>query len=79
MTTHAAEQVRMIASAIFNTFGQDGSASSPPENMDDWDSMLRLNLVLALEEHFAVEFTAEEIEAMKTLSAFAEVVEMKCD
>ena len=73
----AAEQVRTIASSIFNMLAQDESSSAPPETMDDWDSMQRLNLVLALEEHFEVEFNPEEIERMKTLSDFAAGVENK--
>lgn len=77
MTADAAEQVRTIASNIFNMLVQEESASSAPEAMDDWDSLQRLNLLLALEEHFEVEFAPEEIEKMKTLADFAAAVEKK--
>jgi acyl carrier protein len=77
MTAGAVEQVRTIASDVFNMLVQDESSSSPPETMDDWDSMQRLNLVLALEERFEVEFAPEEIERMNTLSDFAALVEKK--
>jgi acyl carrier protein len=77
MTADAADQVRTIASNIFNMLVQDGSPSSAPEAMDDWDSLQRLNLLLALEGHFEVEFVPEEIEKMKTLADFAEAVEKK--
>ncbi|MEJ2008191.1 MAG: acyl carrier protein [Acidobacteriota bacterium] len=55
MTVDTIEQVRAIASDVFGMFVQEESGGAPPENSDDWDSMLRLNLVLALEEHFGVE------------------------
>jgi acyl carrier protein len=77
MIADAVEQVRTIASDVFNMLVQEELPGSAPETMDDWDSMQRLNLVLALEEHFDVEFTPEEIEGMKTLSDFAAVVEEK--
>lgn len=77
MTADSVEQVRAIASDIFNMFAQDESGGAPPECIDEWDSIQRLNLVLALEEHFGVEFAPEEIDAMKTLSDFASVVREK--
>lgn len=74
MNVDTIEQVRAIASDVFGMFVQEESGGAPPENIDDWDSMLRLNLVLALEEHFGVEFTPEEIEGMKTLADYAVVL-----
>jgi hypothetical protein len=62
---------------VFDTLAQDELRGFPPETMDDWDSMQRLNFVLALEEHFEVEFSPEEIEGMRTLSDFAVFVEKK--
>lgn len=68
------QYVRKIASDVFNMLAGDAEGEAPPESIDDWDSMQRLNLVLALEEHFGIEFTTEEIERMKTLSDFVWVV-----
>lgn len=77
MTLETLDQVRKIATDVFSTIMSDAPAGAPPESVDDWDSMQRLNFVLALEEHFGFEFTPEEIERMKTLSNFAAVVEEK--
>lgn len=77
MTSNTAEQVRTIASDVFNMLAQGGSPGEPPEAINDWDSMQRLNLVLALEEYFAVEFGPEEIESLKTIADFAAIVEQK--
>lgn len=77
MTVGPVDQVRKIASEVFNSIVQDTSPGLPPETIDDWDSMQRLNFVLALEECFGCEFTPEEIDSMKTLSDFAAVVEKK--
>lgn len=77
MTTDTAEQVRTIASDVFNMALMDDSPAAPPESIDEWDSMERLNLVLALEERFEIELTPEEIENMKTLADIALTVERK--
>jgi acetyltransferase-like isoleucine patch superfamily enzyme/acyl carrier protein len=74
LTVNIADQVRTIASDVFM---QDESSRVPPEVLDDWDSIQRLDLVLALETHFGVELAPAEIERMKTLDDFATVVDMK--
>ena len=39
--------------------------ASSPDTIETWDSLRHLNLVLALEESFGVQFSPEEIEQMK--------------
>lgn len=74
MDGNTAEQVRKIASELFM---HDESSRVPPEVLKDWDSMQRLNLVLALEEKFGIAVAPDEIERMKTLADCAALVEMK--
>ena len=74
MEGNSLEYVRAIASDVFNMLAEDEPCAVPSESIDDWDSIQRLNLVLALEEHFRVEFAPEEIECMKTLSDIAKVL-----
>ena len=52
-------------------------ASTTPEQMENWDSVQHLNLVLALETQFGVEFEPEEIEQMKSIGKIAALVETK--
>lgn len=77
MTADLIDEVRAIATDIFNMFGHDGSCSAPPESLDEWDSLQRLNLVLALEEYFAIEYAPADIESVKALADFAAVVREK--
>lgn len=77
MNTDVTEQVRAVASGVFYAPPQEESAAPPPESVNEWDSMQRLNLVLALEEHFDIEFTPEEIETLETLVDFAAAVQRK--
>lgn len=44
---------------------------------DAWDSLAHLNLILALEEKYGIEFTPEELEEMITVGDIIKVVEKK--
>lgn len=75
MTVSTLEQVREIASDIFGTKADKITAESSPQTIENWDSMQHLNLVLALEEKFGVQFEPEDIEEMKNIGAVAALVE----
>lgn len=77
MSADVTEQVRAVASSVFYALPKEEPSSEPPEAIAEWDSMQRLNLVLALEENFGIEFAPEEIETMETLVDFATAVEKK--
>jgi acyl carrier protein len=71
------EQVRSIASDLFGIPADQISTGSSPENIDTWDSVQHLNLVLALEEKFSLQLSPEEIEQMKNVGDIAKLVEGK--
>ena len=71
------QQVQAIASDIFGVSAGKITADSSPETIENWDSMQHLNLVLAIEEKFAVQLAPEDIEQMKTIGAAAALVAKK--
>ncbi len=75
MTASTFEQVQNIASDIFGIPADKITAESSPETIENWDSMQHLNLVLAIEEKFAVQLEPEDIEEMKNIGAVAALVE----
>jgi acyl carrier protein len=76
MTT-VAQQVMQIVADVFYVSPDELSPASSPETIEAWDSLQHLNLVLALEEVFAVDFTPEEIAEMKSMALVAGIVERK--
>jgi acyl carrier protein len=61
-------------------FGVDASTLDPqsgPGQIDTWDSVQHLNLVLALEAHFSLDFAPEDVDQMTTLGRMAEIVETR--
>lgn len=71
------ETLRRIAGDIFNLPAASLTPHSSPETIESWDSVQHLNLVLAIEEHFAVQIEPEEFEKMKSLEAIYTLVESK--
>ena len=71
------EKVRQVAADAFNLQLDDVIPESSNETIGEWDSMQHLNLILALEESFGLEFAPEEIERMLSIEAIASVIEGK--
>ena len=71
------EQVRTAAADVFQVPPEKLTANTTPEQIETWDSIQHLNLVLALEAQFGVEFEPEEIEQMKSIGQIVSLVETK--
>lgn len=71
------DRVRAMCADVFQVHPAKINADSSPENLDAWDSVQHLNLVLALEQEFGVPFDPEDIDQMKTVGAISALVERK--
>ena len=77
MTPTVFEQIRSIASDLFEIPADRISAASSPETIEAWDSTQHLNLVLAIEQKFTLQLFPEEIEQMKSIGDVTKLVEGK--
>ena len=71
------ERVRGIAADVLKLPVSQVTAQSSPETIEAWDSVQHLNLVLALEQEFAVQFEPEEIDQMNSIDRILKVLEGK--
>jgi acyl carrier protein len=71
MDEQVLSRVCEIASDIFES---DVTADSSPETVENWDSVQNLNLVLALEEEYGMQFAPEDLDQVQTLGSFARIV-----
>ncbi len=58
------ERVFEIVADVMNWPLKKVNEDSSPDNIETWDSLNQMNLVLALEEEFELRFTDEQIVAM---------------
>lgn len=71
MSDAVLNKVRQAVSDVFGVSPADVTAESSPQTIEAWDSMGHLNLMLALEQSFGVQFPPEEI---ATLTSVADIV-----
>ena len=71
------DQVRTAAADVLRVPPERITEASTPENIESWDSVEHLNLILVLEAQFDIEFEPEEIERMKSIGQMALLVESK--
>ncbi len=68
------ERLRRVFGEVLANPGLELSAESTPETVPGWDSMAHLNLVLAIEQEFAVRFTTQEIGALASVGDFRQAL-----
>jgi len=77
LTPTLLEQVRSLASDLFDVPQEKITAESSPESLEQWDSVRHLTLVLALEEKFHCQLSPEEVERMHNIGEVVRVLENK--
>ncbi|HMG13991.1 MAG TPA: acyl carrier protein [Saprospiraceae bacterium] len=55
------ERLQQVMSAVFEIPAEDINEDSSADNIETWDSLHHLNLILALEEEFDVTIPDEEV------------------
>ena len=77
MNEQVLNRIRQIASDVLQVDGDAITPDSSPENVASWDSVQHLNLVLALEDEYGLQFLPEEMDQMKTVGEIAQLVAAK--
>lgn len=77
MTSSILDQIRGVASDLFNIPVDRITAASSPETIEMWDSTQHLNFVLAIEEKFGLQLSPEEMEQLHNVGEAAKLVENK--
>jgi acyl carrier protein len=68
------DRVRAIAADVLKVPTATITPATSPENLDTWDSVHHLNLVLALEQEFNLQFEPEEIDEMKDIQHILDIL-----
>ena len=51
------------------------SLMTTSSDIDEWDSVATVNITIALEEEFGIKFKLEDIQSVKTVQDFVELVQ----
>ena len=69
------ERIKVVMAQIFNIDVQTINKESSPENIERWDSLKHMQLILAIEDEFGVTFPDDDIPEMLSLNAIEVCVE----
>jgi acyl carrier protein len=53
------------------------TSQSSAANVDDWDSLSHVNLVVAIEKRYKIRFALGELEELKNVGDMAQLIEKK--
>jgi acyl carrier protein len=67
-------RVRQVAADLFDQPLSDVGPEASPRSLAAWDSMGHLNLVLALEQEFDVQFSSADLERIQSITTAAALV-----
>ena len=68
------EKVRNIVAEVSEVEVERVSLQSSPANLEEWDSLAQVNIVLSLEQEFGHQFSPEQIERMVSVEKIIEVL-----
>ena len=68
------DRIKNIMSAVFEIPEEQIKDNSSPDTIESWDSLKHMNLIIALEEEFEVEFTDNEILEMMNYSLIKSII-----
>ena len=72
------ERVFKVVSNIMGVSLREVDENSSPDTLEKWDSLQHMNLILALEEEFGVQFTDSQIVDMLNVQLIIMTVEELC-
>lgn len=68
------QRVLTIASDVLGTPIEQLDGASSPDTVESWDSLNHMNLVLALEEEFGVQFSDDQIVELLSIDAMVDAL-----
>ena len=74
MTNKIEDRTKKVMSAVFEISTGEINDKSSSDNIISWDSIKHMNLVIALEEEFDIQFNDSEIVELQNLSLIINII-----
>jgi len=72
-------RIKKVIGSVFGIEPSSITENDSPESIANWDSLRHMNLVVALEEEFEIEFTEEEIMDMLNYKILYTIIKEKTE
>lgn len=70
-------EVGEIIADVLDASGLAVTMDTTAEDVEGWDSFNHINIVVAVEEHFKIKMNTAEIEELRNVGGFVELIEKK--
>ncbi len=71
------DRIKQVISDVFNIDVNSVNNKTSTKNIENWDSLKHMNLIIALEEEFNIEFSDEEILTSMNYESILTILEGK--
>lgn len=71
-------RVKKVIAEILDIEINSINDNTSPETVESWDSLKQMNIIVALEEEFDIEFSDEDIVEMLSFRLICEAIKEKC-
>lgn len=73
------ERVRCIVAEVTEVEVERITLQSSPANLEEWDSLAQVNIVLSLEQELGRQFSPDQIERMASVEKIVEVLSAQAE
>lgn len=70
-------EVKTIMCDVFDVDDLDISKDTTARDIEEWDSLSHIRLIVAIEQHFGIKFTSLEVEGFKSVGDLVAAVAKK--
>jgi acyl carrier protein len=77
MQNNIEKRIKNVMSSVFEISDEQINENSSPDTIENWDSLKHMNLVVALEEEFNIEFSDDNITELVNMKLIITVLSDK--
>lgn len=74
----AMAEVIEIFRNVFDDSELEVRESTCADDIEDWDSLEQINLILAMEKVFSIKFNINEVSQLKNVGEMVDLIQLKC-
>lgn len=71
------QRVKQVFAELFEKELDEIENTLEMDDVKEWDSLMHIQLILALEKEFSIKFTTQQILDMKSIAAIIEIIQQK--
>ncbi len=71
------EKLQIIFREVFDDEGLELNSGTTAKDIDEWDSLAHIRLILAIEKSFGLHFDASEIEKLENVGQMIDLIRVK--